>query len=146
MECGRKSYDVLEDYGLSMFRVRIRAASNAADLWDIDGHERGIQTTGAGASSRARGTTSKAFVSSVFAVHLIIIITLIGHARQTVGIVALLILAQALGCSIGQACQPTEIEPTVVFAKAISRRIRQVRQAVEVEVSLMLAEAPGRPV
>lgn len=94
MECGRKSYDVLEDYGLSMFRVRIRAASNAADLWDIDGHERGIQTTGAGASSRARGTTFGVFVGSFFAVHLLF--TLVGQSHRTTEVAAVLMLAQAL--------------------------------------------------
>lgn len=43
---GRKSRDLLEEYGPSLFGVTVSKASSAASRWDIEGHEGGMATAG----------------------------------------------------------------------------------------------------
>jgi predicted phage terminase large subunit-like protein len=53
-EWGRKSRNLLESHG-SRFGVKIDAASHAADRWNIDGHDGGMVTAGAGGTITGRG-------------------------------------------------------------------------------------------
>lgn len=43
---GRKSRDLLEEHGPSLFGVTVSKASSAASRWDIEGHEGGMATAG----------------------------------------------------------------------------------------------------
>lgn len=43
---GRKSRDLLEEHGPSLFGVKVSSDSSAASRWDIEGHEGGMTTAG----------------------------------------------------------------------------------------------------
>lgn len=52
---GRKSRDVLKQWGMPVFGVRIRDDSNAADSWNIAGHTGGMDTAGVGGPMTGKG-------------------------------------------------------------------------------------------
>jgi predicted phage terminase large subunit-like protein len=52
---GRKARDILEEFGPSIFGVKVRSSSSAANRWDIDGHPGGMVTAGARAAITGRG-------------------------------------------------------------------------------------------
>lgn len=52
---GRKARDVLEDLGPSLFGVRIRGDSKAADRWEIAGHAGGMMAAGVGGPLTGKG-------------------------------------------------------------------------------------------
>lgn len=52
---GRKSRDVLEEFGPSLFGIRVRRDSSAADRWDLEGHQGGMVTAGIGGAITGRG-------------------------------------------------------------------------------------------
>lgn len=52
---GRKARDALEVYGKEIFNVNVSQTSSAANRWDIQGHEGGMSTAGAGGSLTGRG-------------------------------------------------------------------------------------------
>ncbi len=52
---GRKARDVLEEYGPSVFGVKVRKDSAAANRWDIEGHDGGMMTAGVGGPLTGKG-------------------------------------------------------------------------------------------
>lgn len=52
---GRKARDILETYGNDIFNVRVSQTSGAANRWDIEGHDGGMSTAGAGGSLTGKG-------------------------------------------------------------------------------------------
>lgn len=54
-EWGRKSRDLLEEWGPELFGVGIRDGSKAADRWDIAGRDGGLVAAGVGAALTGRG-------------------------------------------------------------------------------------------
>jgi predicted phage terminase large subunit-like protein len=53
---GRKARDLLEEWGQPVFGVNVRHDSNAANRWELDGHENGgMQTSGAGGAITGKG-------------------------------------------------------------------------------------------
>jgi predicted phage terminase large subunit-like protein len=52
---GRKARDILEEHGPSMFGVKVRASSSAANRWDLDDNEGGMVTAGARGAITGRG-------------------------------------------------------------------------------------------
>jgi hypothetical protein len=52
---GRKARDLLDEWGPSVFGVRVRATSSAANRWDLDGHAGGMQTAGMGGAITGKG-------------------------------------------------------------------------------------------
>jgi predicted phage terminase large subunit-like protein len=52
---GRRVRDVLDEYGPTLFGVSLRADSQAAHRWDIDGHRGGMICAGVGGAITGRG-------------------------------------------------------------------------------------------
>jgi len=52
---GRKSRDLLEEYGPSMFGVKVSDKSSAANRWDIEGYEGGMVTAGVAGPITGKG-------------------------------------------------------------------------------------------
>lgn len=52
---GRKSRDVLEEWGKELFGIKIRTDSSAGNRWDIEGHEGGVNTAGVGGPLTGKG-------------------------------------------------------------------------------------------
>lgn len=52
---GRKARDITEEYGESMFGVKVRQDSSAANRWEIEGHGGGMVTAGAGGPITGKG-------------------------------------------------------------------------------------------
>lgn len=52
---GRKSRDIMEEYGEELFGVRVRQDSSAANRWDIKNHSGGMNTAGAGGPITGKG-------------------------------------------------------------------------------------------
>lgn len=52
---GRKARDILEEWGPQAFGISVSKKSSAADRWDIEGHEGGMQTAGAGGPITGKG-------------------------------------------------------------------------------------------
>lgn len=52
---GRKARDVLDQYGESVFGIKLSNESNAARAWDIDGHTGGMVTAGVGGPMTGKG-------------------------------------------------------------------------------------------
>jgi predicted phage terminase large subunit-like protein len=52
---GRQARDILTEYGHEDFGVRVSRTSEAANRWDIEGHEGGMLTVGVGGSPIGRG-------------------------------------------------------------------------------------------
>ena len=52
---GRKARDLLEEHGSSMFGVRVRQDSHAANRWDLADHTGGMTTAGVGGAITGRG-------------------------------------------------------------------------------------------
>lgn len=52
---GRKSRDLLEGYGPSLFGVEVSSKSSAANRWDIEGHEGGMVTAGVNGPITGKG-------------------------------------------------------------------------------------------
>ncbi len=54
---GRKSRDLLEEYGPDTYGIRVRRDSSAASRWDIQGREGGMITAGVGGPITGKGGT-----------------------------------------------------------------------------------------
>lgn len=54
-EWGRKSRDVMEEFGPELFGVRVNQASSAANRWDIKGHAGGMRTAGVSGPITGKG-------------------------------------------------------------------------------------------
>lgn len=52
---GRAARDILTEYGPEVFGVTVARSSQAANRWDIDGHDGGMLTVGVGGSPIGRG-------------------------------------------------------------------------------------------
>ena len=52
---GRKSRDLLEEHGPSLFGIRVSGKSSAANRWDIEGHEGGMVTAGVNGPITGKG-------------------------------------------------------------------------------------------
>ncbi len=52
---GRKSRDVLEEWGEELFGIKIRSDSSASNRWDIVDHEGGVNTAGVGGPLTGKG-------------------------------------------------------------------------------------------
>lgn len=52
---GRKARDVLEEWGGELFGVKVRTDSSAANRWQIEGHDGGMQTAGVGGALTGKG-------------------------------------------------------------------------------------------
>lgn len=52
---GRKTRDILEEWGPSIFGISVSKRSAATNRWDIEGHEGGMQTAGAGGAITGKG-------------------------------------------------------------------------------------------
>jgi predicted phage terminase large subunit-like protein len=52
---GRKSRDILEEWGEELFGVKIRSDSSASNRWDIVEHEGGVNTAGVGGPITGKG-------------------------------------------------------------------------------------------
>jgi len=52
---GRKSRDLLEEHGPSLFGIRVSGKSSAANRWDIEGHEGGMITAGVNGPITGKG-------------------------------------------------------------------------------------------
>lgn len=52
---GRKARDLLEEYGPSLFGIRVSGKSSAANRWDIEGHEGGMVTAGVNGPITGKG-------------------------------------------------------------------------------------------
>jgi predicted phage terminase large subunit-like protein len=52
---GRKSRDLLEEFGPSLFGVEVSSKSSAANRWDIEGHEGGMVTAGVNGPITGKG-------------------------------------------------------------------------------------------
>ena len=52
---GRKARNLLEEHGMSYFGRKVAMSPSAADQWEIDGHEGGMMTAGAGGAITGKG-------------------------------------------------------------------------------------------
>jgi predicted phage terminase large subunit-like protein len=52
---GRKSRGLVAEFGLPLFGVQLRSDSKAADAWEIEGHQGGMQTCGVGGPLTGKG-------------------------------------------------------------------------------------------
>ena len=52
---GRKSRDIVEQHGEPLFGIKLRSGSSAVNRWDLEGHEGGMNTAGAGAAITGKG-------------------------------------------------------------------------------------------
>lgn len=52
---GRKSRDLLEEHGPSLFGIKVSSKSSAANRWDIEGHEGGMVTAGVNGPITGKG-------------------------------------------------------------------------------------------
>ena len=52
---GRKSRDVLEEWGSKLFGIKIRSDSSAGNRWDIENHDGGVNTAGVGGPIIGKG-------------------------------------------------------------------------------------------
>ncbi len=52
---GRKARDLLEEYGPSLFDIKVSGKSSAANRWDIEGYEGGMVTAGVNGPITGRG-------------------------------------------------------------------------------------------